>query len=89
VDAGREPGEIFSLEIDDLPARKIDDFSMHQLPTSNLLKELQGLCGAEVRIVSCQVETLPDSVSPGLSETVQKAVRRVGEMILETVKSHE
>ncbi len=89
VDAGREPGEIFNLEIDDLPARKIDDFSMHQLPTSNLLKELQGLCGVEIRIVSCQVETLPDSVSPGLSDALQKAVPRVCEMILETVKTHE
>lgn len=89
VDARREPGEIFTLEIDDLPARKIDDFSMHQLPTSNLLKELREICGVDVRIVSCQVERIPDSVSPGLSETLQKAVPKVCEMILEGLKDHE
>lgn len=89
VDVGRKPGEIFALEVDDLPARKIDDFSMHQLPTSNLLKELQVACGTDVRILSCQVENVPESVSPGLSEAVQTAVPRVGEMILESLARHE
>ena len=38
IDAGKTPGEIFELPIDEIPEKKIDDFSMHQLPTSNLLK---------------------------------------------------
>ena len=83
VDANRKPGEIFTLNIDEIPAAKIDDFSMHQLPTSNLLKELQGLCGVDVRIVSCQVERIPDSVSPGLSAALQRAVPEVCEMLIE------
>lgn len=88
VDAGREPGEIFSLTVDDIPANKIDDFSMHQLPTSNLLRELQGMCGVDVRIVSCQVERIPDAVSPGLSDVLQKAVPKVCEMILKGLEGH-
>lgn len=88
VDAGRAPGEVFTLEIDELPIRKIDDFSMHQLPTSNLLREIQELGGVDVRIVACQVERIPDSVSPGLSDTLQQAVPRVCEAILEDLRGH-
>ena len=38
IDAGKKPGELFELNISDLPENKIDDFSMHQLHTSNLLR---------------------------------------------------
>lgn len=82
VDAGREPGEIFDLEIDDLPLCKVDDFSMHQLPTSNLLKELKDRGGVDVRIVCCQVQWIPDCVSPGLSSAVAQAVPAACELIL-------
>jgi hydrogenase maturation protease len=37
MDGGHEPGELFEPDVDSLPRVKIDDFSMHQLPTSNLL----------------------------------------------------
>jgi coenzyme F420 hydrogenase subunit delta len=88
LDAGRAPGELFTLEIDELPLRKIDDFSMHQLPTSNLLKELKTLRGVDVRIVSCQVDRIPDSVSPGLSDILQRAVPKACEMILEGLEGY-
>ena len=41
IDAGRTPGEIFEIDPAEIPVVKLDDFSMHQLPTSNLLRELQ------------------------------------------------
>jgi len=74
MDCGREPGELFQLDIDSLPEIKIADFSMHQLPTSNLLRELRDLCGIEVVVVACQVANECDSVNPGLSATVEEAV---------------
>jgi len=86
---GRTPGEVFALEIDHLPARKIDNFSLHQAPTSNLLKELQTVRGIDIQILACQVGRIPDAVSPGLSCDVQRAVARVGAMILEMVARHE
>ena len=43
VDCGRQPGELFWLDIDRIPQAKLDDFSMHQIPTSNLLRELRDL----------------------------------------------
>lgn len=82
VDAGRSPGEVFEIEIGEIPQKKIDDFSMHQLPTSNLLRELKDLCGVDVVVVSAQVGDIPDSVRPGLSEALREAVPVACERVL-------
>ncbi len=74
IDAGRAPDELFEIDPADIPAIKLDDFSMHQLPTSNMLRELQQQCGVEVRVLACQTNPLPDQVSPGLSEPVRLAI---------------
>jgi len=74
VDAGRLPGELFELDPADIPPIKLDDFSMHQIPTSNLLRELQQSCAVEVRILACQTGALPKEVSPGLSPPVEAAL---------------
>ena len=74
IDVGRTPGELFELDPAEIPAVKLDDFSMHQMPTSNLLRELQAECGIEVRILACQTGELPDQVAPGLSAPVERAV---------------
>ncbi|MHC4331977.1 MAG: hydrogenase maturation protease [Planctomycetota bacterium] len=79
MDCGREPGELFMLNIDSLPEIKLDDFSMHQIPTSNLLRELRDHCGIEVIVVACQVANSCDSVNPGLSEPVELAVGQAAE----------
>jgi coenzyme F420 hydrogenase subunit delta len=82
VDCGRKPGEIFELEPENLPENKTDDFSMHQLPASNLLRELKNLCGVDVRIIACQVERIPDSVQPGLSRIMQDSVKRAADTVM-------
>ena len=87
TDAGRRPGELFDLSIDQIPVNKISDFSMHEIPTSNLLAELQKLCGVKVRILSCQVHRIPDSVSPGLSLAVAAAVPKACEILMEEIAS--
>jgi coenzyme F420 hydrogenase subunit delta len=74
VDAGRKPGEVFEIDIGDLPRAKIDDFSMHQLPTSNLLRELKELLGVDVVVIAAQVGEVPEVVRPGLSPALQEAV---------------
>jgi coenzyme F420 hydrogenase subunit delta len=81
MDCGRKPGELFSLNIDSLPKVKLDDFSLHQVPTSNLLRELRDLCGIEVIVFACQVSHIPDMVSPGLSDIAKAAVERAAEML--------
>lgn len=82
VDMKRKPAEIFELSIDDLPANKITDFSMHLFPSANLLKELRDQMGVEVFIVACQAERIPDSVDPGLSSSVKQALPKAAEMAL-------
>jgi len=85
VDCGRAPGNIFDLAPDEIPFKKLDDFSMHQMPTSNLLRELEELCGVDVRIIACQVEAIPESVKPGLSKTLQEKVPAVSRMITDLI----
>ncbi len=87
VDRGLKPGELFRLAIEDLPVKKLDDFSMHQLPASNLLRELQDFCGVKLELIVCQVQEIPERVSPGLSLTVQKAVSDAVEMIIHELGS--
>ena len=81
MDFEREPGEIFAIDLDSYPKIKLDDFSMHQIPTSNLLRELRDFCGIEVIVTACQVSNIPESVKPGLSDTVKAAVKRAAEML--------
>ena len=82
VDAGRAPGEVFEIDPSEIPVAKLDDFSMHQLPTSNMLRELQETCGVEVRVLACQTGPLPEEVFEGLSEAVSNAVPDAAEWLL-------
>ncbi len=82
IDAGRTPGQIFEIDPSEIPVVKLDDFSLHQLPTSNLLRELQGFCGVEVRVLACQTGELPENITQGLSEPVRGAVPAAADWIL-------
>ncbi len=86
MDVGKTPGEVFEVDVTEIPEKKIDDFSMHQLPTSNLLKELKNICGVDVKIISAQVQHIPEEVSPGLSEVVRDSIPAVCEKILSALK---
>jgi coenzyme F420 hydrogenase subunit delta len=81
VDKGRKPGEIFEIALDEIPLEKIDDFSMHQVPSSNLLKELQDLCAVKVRVMACQIKTIPETMQAGLSGPLRKAVPLMAQRI--------
>ena len=83
VDKGRKPGEVFEISLEEVPEVKIDDFSMHQVPSSNLLKELQDLCSVEVRVMACQIDSIPETMQTGLSEPLQKAVPLMAQRIVE------
>lgn len=82
VDKGRKPGEIFEITLDEIPKEKIDDFSIHQVPSSNLLKELQDFCSLKVRVMACQIKTIPETMQSGLSKPVKKAVPLMAQRIM-------
>lgn len=82
LDCQKKPGEVFTIPVENLPEKKIDDFSLHQLPTSNLLKELKDLCHVEVILLAAQPECIPEMVEPGLSKKIQDAVPRACKYIV-------
>jgi len=86
VDVKKQPGEVFELSIDELPENKIADFSMHLFPSTNLLRELRDKMGVEVVIVACQAEKIPEVVSPGLSESVERVLPKAARMALKLTK---
>lgn len=57
-----------------LPESKIDDFSLHQVPTSNLLRELQEQRGIRVMVLACDVGQIEQVIQPGLSPEVHQAM---------------
>jgi coenzyme F420 hydrogenase subunit delta len=86
VDVGEVPGEILEISLENSPPLKIDNFSRHQLPTSNLLRDLRELCSVDVKILAIQVENIPDVVSPGISKAVIRSIPKLCERILEGSK---
>ena len=87
VDANRRSGEIFRIDIDEIPKNKVDDFALHGMPTSNLLRELRDFCQVEVIILAGQVESIPEVVKPGLSEALSKGVVVDAEEVLKLCNS--
>lgn len=83
LDCNREPGEVFTVSIEDIPERKIHDFSVHQMPTLNMLKELRDLCHVEVVVLAAQPTNIPETVQSGLSKKLKDVVPKVGKYIAE------
>lgn len=79
----RMPGEIFEMSIDDLPQTKSDDFLIHALPTSNLLKELRDECGIKISILACQISYIPQQVEMGLSLLLKDGVKKAAQILAE------
>jgi coenzyme F420 hydrogenase subunit delta len=82
---GKPPGEVFEIDVDQIDPKKTSDYSLHQFPTTNMLKELKTETNMNVRVLVGQAESIPDEVSPGLSDAMAAAVpeasRRVMAMI--------
>ena len=85
VDLGKPAGSTFHLDVDEMPEIKCDDFSMHQVPTSNLLKELKNFCEVDVKIIVSQVQYIPEEVSLGLSNVMRDSIPAACEMILKEI----
>ena len=82
---GRTPGEVFQIAVEDIPAKKIADFSLHQFPTVNMLKELKDHTGIEIAILVAQVEEIPEEIREGLTPAVTQAVDESCQWILRNI----
>ena len=83
---GAVPGELFEIDVEEIPLEKRSDFSLHQFPTTNMLKELSEATGIDVRVFVVQTGELPEQVAPGLSPAVRQAVPRMCRKIMEILE---
>ncbi len=82
---GGVPGRIYEIDVSQIQPSKICDFSLHQFPTTNMLKEIKEGTPIDVRILVAQTNELPDEVHPGLSPAVAAAVPAMCERIMKTI----
>lgn len=82
---GKSPGELFEMQVEDLPADKSGDFCMHQFPSVNLLRELRDDGGVSVRILGMQIKEIPDAVRPGLSPEAANAVPEACQWLMKAI----
>ncbi|MEJ2226507.1 MAG: hypothetical protein P8X49_15385 [Syntrophobacterales bacterium] len=76
---------MIEISVDGIPAKKTADFSLHQFPTVNILKELKEEAAIDIHIVVAQVAHLPEQVQPGLSEEVSRAVPQACRLVLSLI----
>ena len=82
---GGVPGRIYEIDVDRIHPAKICDFSLHQFPTTNMLKEIQEGTDIDVRILVVQPGPLPTEVSPGVSAPVAAAVPEMCRRIMDVM----
>jgi len=85
---GKIPGEIYEIPVDSIDAKKTSDFSLHQFPTTNMLRELKDHTQVDVRVLVAQVQHIPDEINPGISAPVMDAVPEMCLKILDIIKEN-
>jgi len=85
VDQDKAPGTVFELDINSIPEKNRDNFSLHQMAGSDLLKELEAV-GVRVRVLACQVKCIPVEVASGLSPEIEGAIAKACDVIDEWSK---
>ncbi len=83
---GKKEGDIFEIDISDVPKIKMSDFSLHQSPSSNLIIQLMEL-GVQVKILGMQTPFIPNEITPGLSLAAQKAVPGACEWVVHEINN--
>jgi coenzyme F420 hydrogenase subunit delta len=86
-ESGKAPGEVFEISVDEIPPKKTADFSLHQFPTVNILKELKDHTNMDICILVAQVDFLPEEVQPGLSPRLDAVIDTMCERIIQSFES--
>ncbi len=84
---GREHGEVFEADTNELSENEAADYSLHHCPTSNLLHEIQELCGVKVTVIAAQMSDTPEQPTMHLSEKMKKAVSVAAQRVYELVRA--
>ena len=81
----RKAGELFEINLDQLPDEKMNGRPSDQFPSIIQLHELEGLTGVDIRILVVQAKEVPDTVCPGLSPEVKEAIPRAGDWLINEI----
>lgn len=84
---GMAPGDIREIDVDQIRPEKMSDFSLHQFPTTNMLKEIKDETPVDVKVFVAQVSGMPSEVKPGLSDPLRAAIAPMCERILAEIGS--
>ena len=71
---GKTPGEVFEIDMDSISPAKAIDFSPHQFPGMNLLKEIRDETPIRTHVLAVQISHMPSEIRPGLSPSVERAI---------------
>lgn len=87
VDAVTEPsrnaGEFWEIDVDMMSPKKIKDFSLHQFPSVNLLKDIKEQTGTDVHILVVQTGYIPEEITDQLTPEVAAALPKVAARVRE------
>jgi coenzyme F420 hydrogenase subunit delta len=83
----RIPGELIEIDLDHIPPQTQPEFSLHQFPSINLIREMNKEAGILVRILVVQAKHIPDCIQPGLSVEVQNALDPACNWIAREIKA--
>ncbi|AGG07681.1 hydrogenase maturation protease [Dehalococcoides mccartyi] len=84
METGLGVGEMGLLTVDQVSPEKINDFSLHLMPTLNMLKELHADGGVRIDVLAVKPEYIPPEMEQGLTGKVQKAVAETARYIVDT-----
>lgn len=84
---GRQPGEVFEIEMESINPTKAAGFSPHQFPGINLLREIRDETAVGTHVLAVQISHMPNEVSPGLSGPVRRAIPRMCALIADRIKA--
>jgi coenzyme F420 hydrogenase subunit delta len=84
---GKNPGEIFEIDVNAMDPVKVSDFTLHQFPTVNLLKQLREETNIEVKVVVIQTGYIPEGImdetmSPEVEAALPELAQRVKALCL-------
>jgi len=80
------PGEIAEIDVDAIHPKKVSDFSLHQFPTTNMLKEIKACTPVDVRVLVVRPQVIPDAIAPGMSDAVQAAVPEMCDRVMAMIR---
>lgn len=75
------PGQVKEIDVDQVDPKKISDFSMHQFPTTNLLKELKEATDIKLTILVARAVHVPEKMNEGLTPEMEQAVQDIVERV--------